>query len=254
MNLLSRRILGLLLLLIPVVACLGAIPDLEGTWAMVQLYPQIAILPFAGEVNRTSTVVQWVDVVQEDTTLIMQDRYCFTVIDDETTLVSTVIPQTFMAALQPSPRTATLSERDGEIQFVQEPYTEVRGAHLGNVNDALPTEPNDPRVVDQDADGHPGMTVSVNILGIIGGETYVVQRVRYALQGTLVTLNRIEGTIAWSDEQSVLEATNALLKANTIGYPDPDPSRHIFIMLRLEGPLTCEWLGEHWRELFELES
>ncbi|MBE0636836.1 hypothetical protein IH601_12635 [Candidatus Bipolaricaulota bacterium] len=249
-----RAALGALLWLIPFSICLGATPDLEGTWAMVQVYPQIAILPFAGEVERTSHVVQWVDITQDGETLIMQDRYCLTAIDDGTLLVKTVIPDAFMSSLQPTVRVATLAESDSEILFIQDVYTEVRGAMLTNPqDDALPTDPDDPRVVDQDKDGYPGLTVSVSILGIIEGATYVVQRVRYALSGKLISPDRIEGTMEWSDEQTVLDATNALLKADTIGYPDPDPTRHLFIMLRLDGPTTCEWLGEHWRGLFGLE-
>ncbi|MFC2095953.1 hypothetical protein ACFLSW_05930, partial [Candidatus Bipolaricaulota bacterium] len=234
--------LGLLLILWISVSSFGALPDLAGMWAMVQVYPQTAILPFAGEVARTSYVVQWVDIEQDGAALTMRDTYCLTFVDDGTTLVTTEIPGTFMAALRPLPRTATLSEQDGAIAFAQEPYLEVRGAVLEDAEaDALPISPDDPRVFDQDGDGFPGMTVFVKILGIIEGQTYVVQRVRYELLGRVVSQDRIEGVIMWSDEQTVLDATNPLLKADTIGYPDPDPAKHVFIMVRLQEALTCEW-------------
>lgn len=221
---------------------------------MVQVYPQIAVLPFAGEVTRTSYVVQLVEIAQDGLTLRMTDSYCLTFVDDGTPLVTTEIPTGFMAALRPRTRMATLSETGGQVAFVQQPYLEVRGAVLENPEtDDLPVDPEDPRVVDQDDDGNPGMTVSVKILGIIEGQTYVVQRVRYVLSGVVVAPDRIEGVIDWSDEQVVIEATNPLLKVDTIGYPDPDPTRHIFVMIRMQESWTCEWLGEHWRELFDVE-
>lgn len=222
---------------------------------MVQVYPQTAVLPFAGEVTRTSYVVQLVEIEQDGNILTMRDRYCLTFVDDGTLLVSTEIPAAFMASLIPTVRTASLSEQEGKTRFIQDPYLEVRGALLENPGtDELPTDPDDPRVFDQDGDGNPGMTVSVKILGILEGWTYIVQRVQYVLSGIVVAPDRIEGTIDWSDEQSVLEATNPLLKADTIGYPDLDPTKHIFVIIRMQESQTCEWLGEHWWELFGLEQ
>ncbi|MFC2077884.1 hypothetical protein ACFLTM_03665 [Candidatus Bipolaricaulota bacterium] len=250
----SQVALGMLAALLVGIGVRGALPNLAGRWAMVQVYPQTAVFPFAGEVTRTSYVVQWVEIEQDGATLTMRDTYCLTFVDDGTPLVTTEIPASFMTALRPLPRTATLSDQGDEIVFVQPPYLEVRGAVLENAeSDALPIDPDDPRVFDQDGDGHPGMTVFVKILEIIEGQTYIVQRVRYALLGRVVEPDRIEGSIEWSDEQTVLEATNALLKVDTIGYPDPDPTKHIFIMIRMQEIQTCEWLGEHWWELLGFE-
>jgi len=67
-------------------------PDLSGAWAMIQVLPEIAILPIAGEVPRSSTVAQFVEIEQNGATLTMHDRYCFTIVDDGTSLVTTVIP------------------------------------------------------------------------------------------------------------------------------------------------------------------
>jgi len=246
--------LGILVALLVSIGVRGALPNLAGRWAMVQVYPQTAVLPFAGEVTRTSYVVQWVEIEQDGATLTMRDSYCHTFGDDGTPLVTTEIPTLFVTALRPLPRTATLSDQGGEIVFVQQPYLEVRGAVLENAElGALPIDPDDPRVFDQDGDGYPGMTVFVKILAIIEGQTYVVQRVRYELIGRVVAPDRIEGSIEWSDEQTVLEATNALLKVDTIGIPDPDPTKHIFVMIRMQESWSCEWLGQHWWELLGFE-
>ncbi len=242
---LAKRI-GIAILLFLAAAALASsaeLPDLSGTWAMVQIFPQIAVLPIAGEVPRSSTVVQFVDVEQDGATLTMNDRYCFTLVDDGTPLVKTEIPPEFMTALLPTPRTALLVESEEGIQFDQLPYVEVRGATLDDpVLDSLPTDPLDPRVFDQDGDGKPGMTVRVTVLGIVEGETYIVQRVQYRLIGWVIGADRIEGRIEWTDEQSVLDATNPLLEADTIGWPDPDPAAHRFVMIRVDPSWTCETL------------
>jgi len=241
---------AVLLSVVGACAVLANPPDLSGPWAMVQIYPQIAILPLAGEVPRSSTVVQFVDITQDADLLTMVDRYCFTDVDDGTPLVKTVIPPGFMASLRPSPRTGFVRESEEGTVFESAPYLEVRGAVLDDpAVDPLPTEPDDPRVIDQDSDGHPGMTVRVTVLGIVEGETYVVQRVTYHMTGRLVAPDRIEGRIDWTDEQTVLEATNPLLEADTIGAPDPDPAAHRFVMIRVDPAWTCETLRERLGEI-----
>lgn len=232
---------------------LGDVPNLEGTWAMIQVYPRIAVLPLVGESSQVSYVIQLVDVEQDNELLTMNDTYCFTSIVDSSLLATTEIPDTFIAGLRPQPREATLRVRGETITFVQEPYVEVRGATLDDMlEDALPVDPDDPRVIDQDGDGFPGMTVNVNLMGLIEAQIYVVQRVQYQLFGILSS-DRIEGTIEWADEQVVLAATNPMLMADSTGYPDPDLSKHIFIMIRAQEAWTCEWLREHWREIFGIE-
>ena len=42
--------------------------------------------------------------------------------------------------------------------------------------------------------------------------------------------------------------------AGTESMQDPDPANHWFVMLRAEEDWTCEWLREHWRELFGMEA
>jgi len=229
---------------------LAELPHLSGRWAMVQIYPQIAVLPIAGEVPRSSLVVQFVDIAQEGAALTMLDRYCFTDVEDGTPLVKTEIPEAFMASLVPAPRVGTLRETDEGIAFEGASYVEVRGAALDDpATDPLPTDPLDPRVIDQDGDGHPGMTVRVTVLGIVEGETYIVQRVQYRLSGWLIGPDRIEGRVEWIDEQSVLAATNPLLEADTLGWPDPDPTAHRFVMARVDETWTCEALRERLAEL-----
>jgi hypothetical protein len=252
-----KRVFGLaaFFLLALSAMCVADVPDLTGLWAMVQVYPQISIVPFAGEVTRTSTVLQLVEIEQDGDTLIMNDRYCATLIDDGTPLVRTTIPEAFMMSLRPAPRIAILEDVEGVIQFTQAMYIEVRGAVLENPEvDPLPDHPEDPRVFDQDEDGHPGMSVSVVILGMIEGRIFVVQRVQYALTGRVTSDDSIEGTIRWSDEQLTLGATTPLLLADAVGIPDPDPSAHVFRMRRVDESWTCERLREQWQALFEWET
>jgi hypothetical protein len=222
---------------------------------MLQVYPRIALVPMVGVSTQTSYVVQFVDVEQDDLSLDMSDRYCFSIIVESSPLATTEIPDAFMRSLRPDPREGVLQDEDGSLTFRQAWHLEIRGAVLDNPEtDELPVDPEDPRVVDQDGDGFPGMTVNVNLLGIMKEQMYVVQRVQYELDGVVISSDRIEGLIRWTDEQVVVAATNPMLMAGTDSKPDPDPDKHVFVMLRAQEGWTCEWLRDHWREVFGLEE
>jgi hypothetical protein len=248
-------VLTLGLALLAALTCSAAPPDLEGDWVMLQVYPRIADLPLVGESTQTSYVVQRVEIEQDGLSLVMFDRYCFTVIEESSPLAKTEIPDAFMRSLRPSPRTATLHEKEGEFILVQPPYIELRGTLLDNpASDELPLDPEDPRVIDQDEDGFPGMTVNVTLLGLMQAQIYVAQRVQYQLRGVVTSMDRIEGLIGWTDEQVILAATSPLLMAGAESVADPDPTKHLFVMLRTQEQWTCEWLRENWRALFDVEG
>lgn len=227
--------------------------DLSGRWAMIQVYPEIATLPIVGETLRTTIVAQLVDVVQTGSAVFMSDTYCFTLVGSGTVLLRTEVPERFMASLRPSERTAHLSSSSAGVRFVQDEYVEVRGARLADPSrDALPTSPDDPRVFDQDADGFPGMSVGVRILGFLDGTAYVVQRVRYSLNGAVTAADTICGTIRWATEQTTLGASTALLRTDAPARPHPDPSRSAFLMTRVDSSAGCDLLRQRLSEWLDV--
>ncbi len=90
---------------------------------------------------------------------------------------------------------------------------EIFGARLQDpLLDALPADSGDARLVDQDQDGKPGMTVdvSVKVLLTVKGSIYVSQRQVWSEELTVVDANRIQGRYIWSTEQNILGSSNAL--------------------------------------------
>jgi hypothetical protein len=224
--------------------------DLSGVWAMVQITSEIAKIPIVGNRTRTTTTYLRLIIEQTGDALSILETNCGTNIDDGTVMVSTTIPDAFLRSLGVTERAAHLesvSEVDPstgnpspERRIVFPWSTQVLGARLEDPeNDALPTDAADPRVFDQDNDGHPGMTVRVEIMGLIGGEVYVVQRNRNRLIGTVVSPGFIQGTIEWETEQVILAASSPFLASGGQGSPDPDPERNFFLARRIDPMLDC---------------
>jgi hypothetical protein len=225
--------------------------DLSGTWAEMQLLSEFATLPLVGEVARTSTTILRVTIEQIGAALTQRWTYCATEIDNGSAIASTVIPDAFLVSLGEAAAAATLDASLSPASFVQPWTTEVRGARLNDPErDPLPTRADDARVVDQDGDGKPGLTVRVSALGIISGEVYIVQRVRTRLVGTLVSPDRIEGLVEWSTEQVTLGATSFLFLSGLPSRPDPLAGSSSFVIQRVDPTWECADILAHRIEIF----
>lgn len=225
--------------------------DLTGTWAVMQVTSDIVVYPFVGEKTRSTTLILLVEMVQEGQKVAVRETHCLADIDDGTAMVTTGIPEAFLRSLGVVERTATLQATVDGWWFVEPWPTEVHGARLADpVNDPLPTTADDPRVVDQDGDGKPGITVKVTALGLISGEVYAVQRLEKLLEGQVVTPDLIRGLITWTNEQVTIGASNPFLKTSGDAKIDPVRERSYFVALRVPVGTSCEDLKESWRALF----
>jgi hypothetical protein len=117
--------------------------------------------------------------------------------------------------------------------------TEILGWRTDDPDAALPIEAADPRVSDDDADGHPGVTVQVS--GPVTGEMYVASRMVVSLDGTIATLDRIDGGSVTQQEQTVLGASDELLGLGDI-TSSPIPAMSTFAMIRVQEPIDCALL------------
>ena len=197
-----------------------------GRWALRYWVNTLTEVPVVGGTMETKVLTLGiVEITDTDTGLNLANETCSVeMISEEGALAETILPDAFVNSIPVANRPAVLTD-DG-AGFFCDTFYEVRGANLEDLaNEALPTEPNDPRVFDQDGDGHPGMTISVT--GLADGDIYLVQRGWNKLQTTSSDGTRIFGTTEWGDEQSYLDASSLILKSLTpVSWPDPDPSKH----------------------------
>jgi len=231
----------------------GPLPNLSGRWAMLQVTSQIGAIPLLGERTRATSSLLLLDVHQDGLAIRAQESACSMTIDNGTALVETEIPEEFLLSLPQITWTAALEPSAEGLGFVRPWVTSVSGARLADTeNDPLPTSAGDPRVFDQDGDGKPGLTVRVQVMGLIRGEVYVVQRDRSRLSGTVVSPDAIDGLVEWTSEQSVLGVSNPFLAGGTASRIDPVAEHSFFRARRIGETTTCAALREMARVLFGL--
>ena len=221
---------------------------LLGVWAQRQVTVSDVDVPVVGTTRTPTVSLLRVEISpgRAPGLRALHLQICGISLGSDADLARTLIPDAFVDALPEVDREASLGE-DGT--YTVEWLTQVHGARLEDPEaDMLPTALDDPRVFDQDGDGHPGLTVRIG--GLVDGEIYVVQRGRDRLSGRFAD-DRVDGRLEWTSEQVVLGADVDLLEMPVPTHPVADPAAHVFALRRLPADADCEFVLAHATELFE---
>lgn len=224
-------------------------PNLDGTWAQQVVTTAVSKVPIVGKVVTRTVSVQKVDISQKGDKIEMQTRVCAIKVHSSVDVVETHIPDRFVAAMGVVKRPAKLVEKDGAYHLHVPKKTEVLGMRLRSPSsENLPTETDDPRVFDQDGDGHPGVTVKVS--GIIDGSLYIVHRGWDRLRGKLSGTNSIDGDVTWSLEQKVVDSTSIFLGDPPESRAHKSKKKNHFKMRRVKNGTDCDTIVKRRARLF----
>jgi len=222
--------------------------DGSGTWAVMTI-TLAQVQGLGGAQVAHSTFVQ--EMTQNGTELTGTEVMCSLEVDSLDGFTTTRVTPAFIASIPAEDRTGRITPNgtSGYDYQADEIYI-TRGVTLEDeVNDPLPTDPEDPRIGDWDEDGHPGVTLLIN--GLLSGQAYVIQRDHTQFDGAQVDANRIEGLITWGGEQIYLGSDpEAIANLASEAFPDPDPTKHTFQLIRIPDGAGCEYVVENRCNLF----
>lgn len=251
-----------------------AVTDVSGVWAIRALATQIVTAPVVGALHPRSIFYMLVNLTQSGTDVVADGRYCDRgEIDQPGSLATVVLPDAWAHTEKAFRRPGTLTPGPtGQGALFFPTLVELAGAVPGPDTDALPVDANDVRVVDEDHDGHPGITI--NLVGVVSGSLYVAQRQTTALTAVQVAADRFEGGLDFNSEQRLLGGSSSALTSlysQAVSSPDPTPCASTFAMVKVanapisagldgavadgggsgsDGSPSCEWLRSQEATLF----
>ena len=211
-----------------------------GLYASRQLLLNLAAFPLSPDPVESETIsILLHDVRLEGDRLVASHEAC-EVRQSPINGVQTVFSKALIAAIPLSESVITVAgPAEGPWQVSVAEDIKLLGVKLTDPSgEALPTEADDPRVLDSDGDGHPGVTVLLT--GLLTAETYVVQRNRGGLTGTMGADGVLQGTVDGDIEQVVVGASHEALKdlqPEPSKHPDPEKSR--FVWRKVAEGSTC---------------
>lgn len=219
--------------------------EIDGTWAMVET--QTALVEVLGTVMEQRSVSYYRAVIAGGKLTV---GLCDWKTEDDTKVYTTSMRPSLLAALDTFERDLTVTANGGGFDISTTQGVTTRGVDLADpMNDSMPTEADDSRVVDQDGDENPG--ISLVITGALQGELYVIHRHKAALTGALESDTRISGRTAWTTDQVILGASSEFLAAqDPKPQTHPDASKSTFVMVKADASDDCAALIAKRETLF----
>jgi hypothetical protein len=118
-------------------------------------------------------------------------------------------------------------------------------------SDTAPTAASDPRVIDQDDDMNPGVTIDVT-LSTSSFPVYVVQTERDTFSGTADSSGNLQGIVVDGTSQNVIGSSNPLFASAALTtQPDSNTADNLARFVRVPARLSCTDLAAQAATLFK---
>jgi hypothetical protein len=228
-------------------AALASVTDLTGVWVARIAGAQVVTAPIVGVMRNQTVLYLLLSITQQGTVVLADGRYCDRIqVNGPTAIAPISIPNAWAHTETPVHRPGTFTiGPDGYPVLRFSAVTEVIGAVLAQPGDPLPTTTTDPRVIDEDLDLNPGITIVLSGQAL-AGSIYAVQAQTTAIDAIAVAPNRLEGALTFSTAQNVLASNPpalAILYSQGSSGADPVVCNSSFAMVKVGDAATVDGGG-----------
>jgi hypothetical protein len=215
-------------------------PLTSGVYGLSMTVATMAKIPVLGTIRALSRQQLLVHLELEGSTWVQHQDMCDMTIDTNARIVRTVLTRAFIDAI-PNRRYPLTLTLDGESWR----YFADLGIHdFGWDSDGylpLPQDGDDPGITDDDRDGHPGVTLKLDVPVFGQVDLYVVQHVHTQISGTFTAPDRVEGLVDMRIlQQRAVGAGNPLFNRNT--ETEPVRAESPFLLIKVPETTTCATL------------
>ncbi len=230
---------------------------LSGLWATKYASAYTVVLPvFNQKVQMILTAVTRNQAEVVDRDMSFTEEVCdFSISIVEDIDFHVTFPQDSVDAIPTEQRRGVFDELAAGSAFTVDQTLDIYGLAADSlddpIHDPLPTEDDDPAVVDFESDGNPGVTARIS--GIVQGEVYVLFRLLRDTLGQVVSDRLIEGQVDGTVEMVTIGSNSPVLFLQLDLKPHPLPELNRFEFIRLNEDLDCPTLVERQRELFSYD-
>ncbi|MBM4253748.1 MAG: hypothetical protein FJ146_17405 [Deltaproteobacteria bacterium] len=155
--------------------------------------------------------------------------------------VRSEVPDSFTRAIVPRVAPVMIGDAgQGWDLWRPETPTGIGVKFEDSVAEDMPKDADDPRIADDDGDGHPGVTVFLRS-GPIRGQLYLARRERFAYELRVITPDLIQGVVHDQSEQLVLGSRPFFLSHGRFNpVQNPDLTQSPITLRRLPAGYDCD--------------
>lgn len=214
-------------------------------------YAHFDVVAYEGDLMKTLIISYgFTDYEPVDGELISTDSFCFSEHRSDQP-IEVQMSDAATQAIVPDPVAVEVTA-EGDQVLVSRPFTPTGiGVELEDpANDPLPTDPEDPRITDDDGDGNPGVTASITLSADVTGEIYLARREIFAYEVERQDDLSLTGHVIDESEQLIIGASNPIFMTPAQWTQHPDPALSPIILIPVEGEWDCERLRDERDDLF----
>lgn len=220
--------------------------DLVGRWAHYD------VVAYEDDVFKTLIISYgFNDFTEVGGRIVDQASFCFS--EQRTDQpIRTSLSDAATQAIEPPATPIEVDTVDGVLRIQRSATPTPVGIRLDDpFDEPLPTDPNDPRIVDDDGDGKPGLTVTIEVTEDLVGELYIARREIFAYEAFLTEPDVLTGTVTDDSEQLVIGASDPIFATSPANWSQyPDLTKSPIILKRVGSDWDCERLAAERDALF----
>jgi len=223
----------------------------EGAAGLVGRYAHYDVVAYQDKNMKTLIIsTGFSDLELRDGTLWNVQRFCHAdVVSDLLEEIS--MSDTATRAIVPVDTPVEVTEVDGKLHVSRPATPTAIGIKLEDpANEALPTDPLDPRIFDVDGDGNPGVTSKVKVSDDLEGEIYIARREIFAYDLIQESSDRLVGHITDRSEQLVVGASDPIFLVDAQWKQIDDRTRNPVIWQRVGADWDCARLAAERDAMF----
>jgi hypothetical protein len=220
---------------------------LVGSYAVLIKYRELLTVGIAGSGSMLTTIYATAEIKDDPAakTVKLGLTLCDERIGSPTKHLmdlNVMVPPLALKMAHAEPVVLRASKVDGKATWKADEISAVAGWKPASATDELPMTDTDPRVVDQDGDGNPGVTAAYTGHG--DGSLYLSLLYRLVFAGTVAANGELTGTTMSESREGFLGSTEVLLTGSTIErMPDPETADNTVRMIKQMNTITCDQLS-----------
>ena len=223
--------------------------EISGRWAKLTHLESLSKVPILGEISIETEVISLIEFRPNGSNGVeYREKTCSLRSNTLAGLLHTSYPRGLLRVITKPWTPAEVRSVDGDLVLDLPKAWSAYGYRPEQPGQASPHAAGDPRVIDQDRDGHPGVTVNTG--GIVDGQLYAALLEWNESRGRVVSPDRIVGNVDWGTDLAVLGASSSMLRSQAPTRPSPNPDANRFVMRRVPDNATCGALMSRAKALF----
>ncbi|MBI1948790.1 MAG: hypothetical protein HYS27_24095 [Deltaproteobacteria bacterium] len=211
---------------------------LAGTFGLASTAADLAEVPLLGEQVGGGMTFALVTRAWDGAGYAQTNTIC-RVINYDVAGLSSAVSEDTVHTIPQVPVVITIDHASGAV--ATERFFELWAVRGLSPDEDMPTAPDDARFstyfYDMDGDGNPGATMTTS--GLVSGEVYFAQRKGLAFTGVVRGPDESFGLLEHKKEATVIDATDDLLKTQTVRAQHPDPKQSWWHEVRLADSAGC---------------